>query len=412
MLLVNKIMKFHYVAQNDKGEHIEGDQMAEDRNALAHDLKAKGLTPLVIDEEKKKFGEINIPFLDKFLNKIKLREKIIFTHNLAGMLHAGLSLYRALSVLEKQTKNKKFKEVLVDLTKTIDGGGTLSEGMQKFPKVFSTLFISMVKAGEESGSMNEALTEVGSNLQKSYDLNKKIKSALMYPSIIFIAIIIIAIFMLMFVVPTLTKTFKELNSDLPASTKFVIWISDTVANHPILFIGGFAIFVGGFYAFTQMKSMAKYLDYLTLRLPAIGTMAKELNAARTARTLSSLLIARVDMTRALDITKDVLQNVYYKKIIEDATTAVQKGVPLSKIFKDNVNYYPVMVGEMMEVGEETGKLSDMLIEIANFYENEVNTKTKDLSTIIEPVLMVFIGGAVGFFAVSMITPMYSVMNNI
>lgn len=405
-------MKFHYVVQNEKGEHIEGDQIAEDRIALAHDLKGRGLTPLVIDEEKKKFGQINIPFVDKLLNKIKLREKIIFTHNLAGMLHAGLSLYRALNVLEKQTKNKKFRDVLIDLTKTIDSGGTLSEGMAKFPKVFSTLFVSMVKAGEESGSMTEALNEIGSNLEKSYELNKKIKSALMYPSIIFIAIIIIAIFMLMFVVPTLTKTFKELNSDLPASTKFVIWISDTVANHPILFIGGLGLIFGSFYAFARMKSMARYFDYMVLKLPMIGEMAKELNSARTTRTLSSLLTARVDMTRALDITKDVVQNVYYKKIIEDATNAVQKGVPLSQIFKNNTNYYPVMVGEMMEVGEETGKLSDMLIEIANFYEGEVDAKTKNLSTIIEPILMVFIGGAVGFFAVSMITPMYSVMNNI
>lgn len=405
-------MKFHYLAQNKTGEEVEADAVAEDRISLMHDLKAKGLLPLTIVEEHKKFGEINIPIFDKIFNRIKLREKIIFTHNLSGMLHAGLSLYRALNVLEKQTKNKNFKDILIDLTKTIDSGGTMSEGIAKFPKVFSPLFVSMVKAGEESGSMTEALNEIGSNLQKSYDLNRKIKSALMYPSIIFIAIILIAVFMLMFVVPTLTATFKELNSELPASTQFVIFISDTVANHPFLFIGGLFIIFGGLYAFAKMKSMAKYFDYLVLKLPAIGEMAKELNSARTTRTLSSLLTARVDMTRALDITKEVVQNVYYKQIIQDATDAVQKGIPLSKVFKENVKYYPIMVGEMMEVGEETGKLGDMLIEIATFYEGEVDTKTKDLSTIIEPILMVFIGASVGFFAVSMITPMYSVMNNI
>jgi type IV pilus assembly protein PilC len=170
--------------------------------------------------------------------------------------------------------------------------------------------------------------------------------------------------------------------------------------------------VGVFVLFTKLEFTKKYFDYLTLHLPVVGTIAKEVNTARTARTLSSLLSSGVDMSRALAITQEVLQNSYYKDLLAHSIADIEKGNPLSTNFKEATHLYPVMMGEMVEVGEETGNLSKMLLDIANFYEAEVDNKTKDLSTIIEPVLMVFIGGAVGFFAVSMISPMYSVMSNI
>ena len=404
-------MQFHYIGQTKDGKKVDMVVSASDRFSLAKDLRDTGILPVLIEEVKDK-NDIDIPFLSNIFNNIKLHEKIIFTRNLSGMLTAGLSLYRALTVLEKQTQNKKFKEILHDILIVIDKGGTLSEGMAKYPKVFSTLFVSMVRAGEESGSLANTLTEIGVNLEKTYALNKKIKGALMYPSIILCAIIIIGILMLVFVVPTLTSTFKELNADLPGSTKFVIFISDFMANHALLFVGLLIFIIFCFVYLTRLPKIKIYTDYIVLRLPVVGNIAQELNSARTTRTLSSLLTAGVEMVRSLEITGDVLQNVHYKKIIKDAVTSVQKGETLSSIFKQNTKFYPVMVGEMMEVGEETGKLSGMLIDIATFYEGEVDNKTKDLSTIIEPVLMVFIGGAVGFFAVSMITPMYSLLNNI
>jgi type IV pilus assembly protein PilC len=270
----------------------------------------------------------------------------------------------------------------------------------------------MVHSGEESGGLPKTLSEIGINLKKSYDLNKKIKSALTYPTIIFCAIILIGVLMMIFVVPTLTKTFKDLGADLPSSTKFVILISDFISQHTILFLLCLGAIGTGIALFAKLKATQKYFDYIILRLPVIGTLAKEVNTARTSRTLSSLLSSGVDMSRALAITEEVLQNIYYKDLIRKSIIAIEKGEVLSASFKDNIQLYPVMMGEMIEVGEETGNLSKMLLDIANFYESEVDNKTKDLSTIIEPVLMVFIGGAVGFFAVSMISPMYSVMSNI
>lgn len=403
-------MKFKYKAQKKDGGIVEGIKDSPDKFSLARELREQGNVPILIEESKDKKG-LSLGNITLF-SKVSLEEKITFTNNLSGMLSAGLSLTRALSVLEKQTRNPAFKNVLTTLVDTVNTGNTLSDGMKKFPKVFSGLFASMVHSGEESGSLPKVLSEIGVTLKKSYDLNRKIKSALMYPSIILCAIVLIGILMMMFVVPTLTKTFKDLGADLPASTKSIIWISDTISAHPIMVFLALFLVIFAFIMFAKSKFTQKYFDYIILRLPVIGNLAKEVNTARTARTMASLLSSGVDMSRALSITEEVLQNIYYKSLIRSSIVSIEKGSALSESFKAHPELYPVMMGEMIEVGEETGNLARMLLDIANFYENEIDNKTKDLSTIIEPVLMIFIGGTVGFFAISMISPIYSVMNNI
>ncbi len=341
-----------------------------------------------------------------------MQDLILFTKNLAGMLKAGLSAGRALSVLEKQTPKEFFKKIITSLIDEINNGGTLSSGLAKKPKAFSPLFVSMVRAGEESGNLAGALTEIGMNLEKAHSLTKKVKGAMMYPGVIISAMVIIGILMFAFVVPTLANTFKELGVKLPPTTRFVLWLGDAISNNLILTLLGVVLFGVGLYILFTAKASQKYIDFVVLKLPVFGTMARELNTARTARTLSSLILSGVSITRAIEITRDVVQNVYYKKVMEDAVKSVEKGEPFAKIFEKNSKLYPIMMTEMVQVGEETGKLADMLTEIAIFYENEIENKTKNLSTIIEPILMILIGTGVGFFALSMITPLYSVLNNI
>jgi len=336
----------------------------------------------------------------------------MFTNNLSGMLSAGLSLNRALSILEKQSKNFVFKKVLNDLAESINKGNTLSDGMKKYPKVFSGIFIPMIHAGEESGSLPKTLSEVGSTIKKSFDLNKKIKGAMTYPAIIVFAMLGIGIFMMVYVVPTLTKTFKDVGGDLPKSTKFIIWISDSISQHFLIFLIIVMITIISIIVLSKLKIVNRYFDKFILYLPVIGNIVKEVNTARTARTLSSLLLSGVNISNAISITEEVVQNVHYKELLSKSIISIEKGMVLSDSFKENTFLYPVMMGEMVEVGEETGNLSKMLLDIADFYEAEVDRKTKDLSTIIEPVLMIFIGVAVGFFAISMISPMYSVMDNV
>jgi type IV pilus assembly protein PilC len=403
-------MKFHYKAQNKDHQIIEGEGSAPDKFILARELREKGDIPFSIQEINA--DEDKPTRSSDLFHSVSLSEKIIFTKNLSGMLQAGLSLVRSLLVLEKQSKNPTFKNILHTLVDEVNKGNTLSDGMKKFPAVFSKVFVSIVRSGEESGGLPDALSGMGVDLKKSYDLNARIKGAMMYPSIIVGAMIIIGILMMIYVVPTLTNVFKGLGAKLPASTEAIIWVSDAVSTHTLEFIIILmAIGISGI-LFSRLKIVQQYFDFIVLRLPVIGALIKETNSARTARTLSTLLGAGVDMSKALMVTEEVMQNYYYKRIIRQAIESVEKGVALSQSFKNNTDLYPIMVGEMMEVGEETGKLSSMLLDIASFYESEVDEKTKDLSTIVEPILMVFIGGAVGFFAISMITPIYSVMSSI
>lgn len=401
-------MQFSYKARNTAGAISTGVVEARDRVEAINAVRELGVIPLFVNI---KSGGINFN-ISFGSGSVKLSEKILFTKNLSGMLKAGLSLSRGLAVLSRQTTNKYLQTIIQTLSETIDKGGTFSDGLAKYPKVFSALFVSMVRAGEESGGMPNALTEIGINLEKSYALNKKVKSAMMYPTIILFAIFLIGILMFVFVVPVLTKTFKELGTELPGSTKFVIWLSDLLANHfPLVIISIVVLIFLGVLAF-KLPTTKRGIDWIVVRLPVVGTIVKEMNAARTTRTMASLLGSGVNIGRAISITKEVLQNVYYKKVMEEVEHVIEKGAPMSSVFKAETTLYPIMVGEMIEVGEETGKLGSMLLDVALFYEGEVDTKTKDLSTIIEPVLMIFIGAAVGFFAVSMLSPMYSIMDSI
>ena len=404
-------MLFTYKAKLKNGEIFEGTMEATDRFSLSHELKSRGNTPISITEKRSNFFDFS-SILGRIFSRVKADEQIIFTKNLSGMLRAGLSLFRALSVLKKQTKNATLNKILTSLSNEINAGGTLSSGLEKFPDVFSKLFVSMTRAGEESGNLSNALSEIGINLEKSHSLTKKIRGALIYPGVILSAMVLIGVLMFAFVVPTLANTFKELGVQLPVSTRFIITLGNFFSQYLIL---SFALIIGsvaGIISLVRASFMEKYVDFIIIRLPIVGNLSKELNTARTTGTMSSLLLSGVSITRAIEITEDVVQNVYYKKILKEAKDEVEKGAPFSKVFEENPNLFPVMMSEMIQVGEETGKLSDMLLQVASFYEGEIENKTKNLSIVIEPILMVVIGAAVGFFAISMISPLYSIMDNI
>ncbi|OGI57095.1 hypothetical protein A3B85_03125 [Candidatus Nomurabacteria bacterium RIFCSPHIGHO2_02_FULL_37_13] len=404
-------MLFSYRAKSNNGEILEGTLNATDRFSLARELKSRGYIPLSVSEKRDNFFS-EISKVTNIFSKVSIGEQIILTKNLSGMLKAGLSLYRALSVLEKQTRNSALTKILMSLSSDINSGETLSFGLAKFPDVFSKLFVSMTRAGEESGNLSGALFDIGMNLEKAHSLTKKIRGALIYPGVILSAMVVIGVLMFAFVVPTLAGTFKELGVVLPISTRIIVWLGNFFSNNLTLTFVSIVTVAFCIYFLFRARFIAKYIDFIILRLPIIGNIAKELNTARTARTISSLLLAGVSITRAIEITEDVVQNIYYKQVLNQAKTSVEKGTPFFQVFGANNNLYPIMMSEMIQVGEETGKLSDMLLQIALFYEEEIENKTKNLSTIIEPVLMIVIGAGVGFFAISMISPLYSVLDNI
>ena len=265
----------------------------------------------------------------------------------------------------------------------------------------------MARAGEESGSLADSLTVVALQMERSEELSRKIKGAMMYPSIIIIAIVIVGILMLMYVVPTLAKTFTDLGVQVPLATRIIMALSDFVVAHSLIVFAALISFVVGSIAFIRSKKGRNIVLTGALYLPIIGELVRETYTARTARTLSSLLSSGVPILDALAITKEVVHVHIFANVIEEAEAHVKKGELLSTSFVEHTHLYPILMSEMLLVGEETGKVAQMLKQIAEFYETDIAEKTKDLSTIIEPVLMLLIGVVVGIFAVSMIAPIYS-----
>ena len=403
--------RFSYTAEKTGGDVYKGIAEARDRFELYDVVRREGGKLIALSEEShnKKWS---LRYWNAKLTTVKEYDRILFARNLGAMLGAGLSLVRALSVLERQTKNPKFSKVITEVAGGVRRGDTLHTALAKFPNMFSRIFVAMVRAGEEGGDLSGSLGTMADQMERMYQLKKKIRSALIYPAVVIVAIVGIGALMMVNVVPTLAQTFEEMNAELPASTKLIIAISNFLVEYTILSLG-LTVALGILVYMALRTSLGRRVsDFIFLRTPLIGSMVREVNAARTSRTLASLLASGVDVLASLEITGDVVQNSYFREVIEKARKGVSQGEPLSTMFVRREDLYPAFVGEMMAVGEETGETTEMLKRLAIFYEEEVDRKTKDLSTIIEPFLMLFIGSAVGFFAISMITPIYSLSQNI
>jgi type IV pilus assembly protein PilC len=403
--------KFEIRARKSNGEIIEGIRDGSDRFKLSHELISEGLIPFSIKPVQVS-TRYDFSYFNDLLVRIKLHEKIMFARNLGSMLSAGLSLSRSLAVLFKQTENVKLKKILKSILEDVESGRSLSQATSRFPKVFSSLFVAMVAAGEESGSLPNSLKIVSEQLDKVYTIRKKVAGAMVYPAVIFVAMIVIGVLMLIYVVPNLTKSFGEFGAELPASTKFVINTSEFLMNHYMSAIALLFIIVGFIYYGFNSKRGQKIIDYILLRIPLVSSIVRQVNSASASRTISSLVSSGVTIVKSLEITIEVVQNYYYKEALREAVLRIQKGDSLSGFFKEKEKLFPVLVGEMAEVGEETGNLPAMLMNVAVFYEGEVDATTKDMSTIIEPALMLFIGVAVGFFAISMIQPIYALSGGV
>ncbi|MDD5068707.1 MAG: type II secretion system F family protein [Candidatus Pacebacteria bacterium] len=405
---------FHFRAQSISGDIYEGEREATDKFALYRDLKKEGQTIFSANSVSKSNNALSglVSRVSDSFGSVGVHDQIMLARNLGAMMKGGLSLSRALDVISRQSKSGKLKTVVASLRSDVSRGMSLSEGMKKFPKVFSPVFIYMTKAGEESGNLDESLKVIANQIERVYLLQKKIKGAMIYPAIIVTVMMIIAVLMFVFVVPTLASTFKDLGGELPLTTRIIIGISDVLVNHFLLSLGVFLGIVITLVSFLRTRTGKRMMDFILLHFPFLATLTREVNSARTTRTLSSLLSAGVEVISAVSITADVIQNSYYKAVLKAAEIRIEKGESISSAFSAQEKLYPVFVAEMVSVGEETGKLSQMLLEVAAFYEEDVDQKTKDMSTIIEPFLMVIVGVAVGFFAVSILSPIYSLVSHI
>ncbi len=399
--------KFIFQAKNLEGQQKTGSIDAKDEHELSAILRREGYFIVKAKPEKKK-GSFSLPSI----LGVSLVAKLMFARNLRVMVSAGVSLPRSLGILSEQTKSKKFKKTILEVKESVLKGDSLSSALERYSSVFSDLFVSMIRVGEETGTLEEVLRVLAEQMEKEHQLKSRIKNAMVYPAVILFAMILIGIAMLIFVIPKLASTFKEMNVELPFTTRVIIATGEYMAQFwyliPIIFVG---IFIG-FRYLLKTKTGKAVLDTLTLKMPLIGSIVVKTNSAYTVRTLSSLISAGVPIVRSLEIVSSSLSNIHYKRAIYESAEKVRKGAKLSEALGEHADIYPTLVIQMVEVGGETGETAEILKKLAGFFEEEVDNATKNLSAVVEPLLMIVIGAAVAFFAVSMLQPIYGLMETL
>jgi len=364
------------------------------------------------EESEKKFEfSTMLKKIDTFLlkfSRVPLKERLFFVQHLSIMLKAGISLSVALKTLAKQTQNKYFIHILHVLADKVEKGQTFSESLKPFEKVFGELFIAMIEAGELSGKLEEVLLELFLQMKKEHKLISKVKGALTYPAVIIVAMVGIGTFMMIAVVPKITEMFDDLDAELPLPTKIVIKVSDILIHHGLFALIGLVLFGFLFLKVIKTEKGKYYFHTILLNLPIFGTIVKKMNLARFSRNISSLLKTDIMIIKTFQITASVLGNVHYKQALLQMAQKIKKGGKLNEVINDKPKLFPPVVSQMIAIGEETGELDNILVELAEFYEEEIDQIMENLPAIIEPVLILFLGLGVGGVAVAIIMPMYAI----
>lgn len=345
-------------------------------------------------------------------SRVPLKERLFFVQNLSLMLKSGISLSIALVTLSRQTPNKRFEKILGEVGSEVESGNSFGDSLKKHRKVFGEMFVSMVEAGELSGKLEEVLGQLYIQMKKENALISKVKGALTYPAVIIAAMLGIGTFMIVFIVPKITGMFNEMGAELPLPTKILIKTSELVVSNGLLSAIALVVFIVTFIKTIQTEKGKFLFHAFLLKIPVFSPIIKKINLARFARNISSLLKTDIMIIKSFEITANVLGNVHYKNALLDMAQKIKKGGKLSEV----INQYPALftpvVSQMVAVGEETGELDNILIEIAGFYEEEVDLVMENLPSIIEPLLILVLGLGVGGVAIAIIMPMYSITDSI
>ena len=398
---------FVFKAMDVTGAKATGEVEADSQQAVADQLKARGLIVLDI-AAKRGSKELRLGFMDK----IKPVDLTIMTRQLSTMVSSGMTILRALYVLEAQTESKPLVEVLKKVRKDVEAGLPLSDALERHSKVFSPLFVAMTRAGETGGMLEASLLRIATQLEAEDSLRRQVKGAMMYPAVVLGFAMCVLIGLVAFIVPVFVGVFKQFGGDLPAVTKVTVALSHILTTKWYLLIGAV---VGVVFAFRKWKGSEKgraQWDAFRLRIPfKIGDIVQKISLARWSRTLSALITAGVPLLQALDITAKTAGNHVVEKAMADVIDSVKRGGTIADPLK-HASVFPSMVTHMVGVGEETGALDQMLTKIADFYEDQVNAAVKSLTSILEPVMLVVVGGIVGFIVISMYMPLFKVYDSI
>jgi type IV pilus assembly protein PilC len=391
------------------GAPTKGEMEAGDKQAVAAQLRKKGLIVVDIEEQTPaSAGDLLARF-----KKVKADDLVIATRQLSTMVNSGMSLLRALYIIEEQTENDKLREIWIAVRKDVEAGLSLSDALRKHPEVFNDLYVAMVEAGETGGILDSTMLRVADQLEKDAALRRQIKAAMMYPSLIGGFAFIVLFALVAFLVPVFEKIFKDFGGELPAITKFTVWLSHLFTQRFYVLFGGVALTIFLFRKWKNSTRGRMQWDTLKLKFPMkIGDIVQKVALARFSRTFSGLIAAGVPMLEAIEITGKTSGNKVIEKAMNEVRESVKKGGSLTAPMMDVPEAFPVMVTQMIGVGEETGALETMMSKIADFYEEQVAAAVKALTSILEPIMIVVVGAIVGFIVIAMYLPMFKVYDSI
>lgn len=402
--------KYIYEAYNKKNKIVHGEYESISKESMVDYLVKKGLTPVLIksiSETKKKQDFLSIQLFEKITSV----DMMFLVRNLSTTVKAGLSIIESFDVLIKDTKNKLMKKILERIQSIVQNGQPLSVGFEAYKNLFPPIFIGMIKAGEVSGQLDKMLKELSLYLSKEYALKNKVRSAFVYPIILLVASTIVVTLMLIFVLPKLTKSFAASEVSLPWITKFFLFISNALTWSFTLDLAVLALLVGFFIYFKKTRVGKKILFSIISRTPVAGDLIKKIAIVRFSRTFGNLIGSGLSVTEALDISATSINNSAYTNAIKKTIEDVRSGIPISESFGNHQDLFPNLLISLISVGERTGSLQEILITFADFYEEEVDNNLKELTSYLEPVLLLIMGLMIGAIAVSIILPIYQLVGH-
>jgi type IV pilus assembly protein PilC len=406
---------FAYIAVDDQRKAVNGRTELPDRASVIAALTKQNLRPVSINEVKSKAG-FNIDLNNLFKRKkAKNDQLVVFTRQLSVMIGAGVPLLRSLTALEKHAEDEVLKKILGDIIKDVEGGAPLGGALKKHPETFNDIYVNMVRAGESAGILDDILKRLAFQQEKNAVIRKKIRSAMAYPTVL-LCIVVLAFFGLMlFIVPQIGKVLADLggpDAQLPGITVFMLAVSNFMTTWWFIIIPAFIGLIFGFFRYIRTPRGKRQFDTVVLKLPIIKTLVTKVAVARFSRTFSALMGAGVAVLEALDVTSRAVGNTLYLEALQDAGKQVKAGKSLSSVIEKNGVLFPAIVAQMLAVGEETGQTDTVLVKVADFYEEEVDLAIDSVSSIIEPIMILFMGAMVGLIAASVMVPIAQLSQNI
>ena len=400
---------YAFKALDLSGASTKGEMEAGDKQAVAAQLRSKGLIVVDIEEQTPaSAGDLLARF-----RRVKADDLVIATRQLSTMVNSGMSLLRSLYIIEEQTENDKLRDIWIEVRKDVEAGLSLSDALKKHPDVFNDLYVAMVEAGETGGILDSTLIRVAEQLEKDAALRRQIKAAMVYPAMIGGFAFIVLFALVTFLVPVFETIFKDFGGELPAITKFTVWLSHMMTQRWYVIFGSMFGVVWLFRTWKKTERGRMQWDTLKLKFPMkIGDIVQKVALARFSRTFSGLIAAGVPMLEAIDITGKTSGNKVIEKAMNEVRESVKKGGSLTAPMMEVPEAFPIMVTQMIGVGEETGALETMMTKVADFYEEQVAAAVKALTSILEPIMIVVVGAIVGFIVIAMYLPMFKVYDSI